>query len=193
MRHLVLYVPDGSSLSVELGTKECDKRKTTANLRELISDFVDDWGIDRSKVRAVVTDGGANIKAAVKAEFGDSKHLSCFAHRLNLIGQRIIGNEGNVPSQQTAPPPDLPEDEDDITDDGEEEEHAAAGSVRELIGKVKKIVRFFKHSELASSKLRALQKAEMGKTDATVVNLINEVKTRWNSCYTMCDRYAFRL
>lgn len=146
-----------------------------------------EWGIDKKKVRAVVTDGGGNIKKAAKDEFGAEKHIACISHRLNLIGQLLIGNTARpVPSEETNPPPEVSEVEDEDMVDNEP--NAAPGTVRELVQKVKRIVRFFKQSEVAASRLKELQKLEDGKTDATVLSLIQEVITRWNSCYYMLER-----
>ncbi|XP_052130034.1 zinc finger BED domain-containing protein 4-like [Frankliniella occidentalis] len=89
---------------------------------------------------------------------------------------------------------DLPDDEDDL-DDGVVEEGAqqpapgGALTLRGLLMKVKRTVRFFKQSEVAASRLKELQKVEQGKKDGQCLRLIQEVKTRWNSCFEMLQRY----
>lgn len=59
-------------------------------------------------------------------------------------------------------------------------------SLRELLTKVKKIVTFFRQSERATTELSSLQK-DLPKNAR--LKLIQEVKTRWNSCYEMTDRF----
>ncbi|KAK3933312.1 E3 SUMO-protein ligase ZBED1, partial [Frankliniella fusca] len=174
--------------SFELGARLMEERKTEQNISAAIRKICEEWQIDSNKVRACVTDGGANIRAAARAEFGDSKHIVCVCHRLNLIGQKAIGNmNAKPPSEQEAAQHDLPEDEEDLDVEGEEE--AGADPLRALIIKVKKTVRFFRQSEVARARLDELQKAERGKTESSCLKLIQEVKTRWNSCYDMLERY----
>ncbi len=48
-----------------------------------------EWGIDRDKVSAVVTDNTANMVKAVDLDFS-KKHIPCFAHTLNLVAQNLI-------------------------------------------------------------------------------------------------------
>ncbi|KAL1488535.1 hypothetical protein ABEB36_014999 [Hypothenemus hampei] len=66
-----------------------------------------------------------------------------------------------------------------------------ADSVRELIeiiNKIKNIVAYFKHSNVAQDDLRMEQRKE-GKTDGTFLYLIQEVPTRWNSTYDCLKRF----
>ncbi|KAL1472995.1 hypothetical protein MTO96_022578 [Rhipicephalus appendiculatus] len=59
-------------------------------------DLCDEWHIDE----AIVTDGGKNIKEAVRDEFGADKHVSCVAHLLKQVGQATIRLEvRKVPSE----------------------------------------------------------------------------------------------
>ncbi|KAK3929828.1 Zinc finger BED domain-containing protein 4 [Frankliniella fusca] len=162
-------------------------------LHALLLWICDDWNIKRERVRGVTTDGGANIKAAVKTLFCEDKHVTCLAHILNGIGQKVIGNHAGPPSElePTAAQPSRADRGDD--DDGdfgmEEEEREARGHPRrELIVKTKKIVRFFKQSEVASAELLELQVAD-GKPEFKCLKQIQEVRTRFNSCFDMCVRY----
>ena len=52
----------------------------------------------------------------------------------------------------------------------------------DIVNKVKKIVTFFKQSNNAADELRRLQFVE-GKTEGTLLKLIQAVDTRWNSTY----------
>ncbi|KAG8234167.1 hypothetical protein J437_LFUL013469 [Ladona fulva] len=60
--------------------------------------------------------------------------------------------------------------------------------VQAIIGKVKTIVTFFKHSVVASDKLRQLQ-IDHGIAPNDVLKLRKDVPTRWNSTYFMTDRF----
>lgn len=57
-----------------------------------------------------------------------------------------------------------------------------------IIAKVKNVVAYFKHSNVAMDDLRAEQRKE-GKTDGTFLYLIQEVPTRWNSTFHCLQRF----
>ncbi|XP_011702573.1 PREDICTED: zinc finger BED domain-containing protein 1-like, partial [Wasmannia auropunctata] len=61
-------------------------------------------------------------------------------------------------------------------------------SLVNLLAKVKSIVTLFKQSVVAADELRRLQFLE-GKTEGTVLKLIQEVPTRWNSAFYMIQRF----
>lgn len=172
------------------------ERKTSANLQVALRGFCDDWKIELERVRLVITDGGANIKAAVKAVFGPMKHLTCISHTVNNIGQKVIGNTAPPPPSEvelTQVPVDPEEEQEQERTEEEidmEELNAAPGSIREVLVKVKKIVRFFRQSEVATAKLTELQMSEQGLKEGQCLKLIQEVKTRWNSCYDMLERFV---
>ncbi|KAI8119255.1 Zinc finger BED domain-containing protein DAYSLEEPER [Lucilia cuprina] len=88
--------------------------------------------------------------------------------------------------QNIAPPvfeASIDEDLFDTEDLSQNLEHAP---LRNLIRKVKAIVRFFKQSEIASKLFKNIQ-IQGGNKEC--LKLIQEVPTRWNSCYEMLDRF----
>jgi len=199
-------------ISIELAAHPMPQRKTTANLVMVMEKLCNEWGILVEKVSAVVTDGGSNIKAAVREFFGEDKHVPCFAHALNGVGQTVIELHGkkNLPSEtqfeldvtDPDPDPDIPENEEDLDGDEDDEDSTDAGAegvggggdallplptaLKPLLMKVKRIIRFFKSSEVATNELVSMQR------DAGVkvpLRLIQEVRTRWNSCFEMLDRF----
>ncbi|KAE8737661.1 hypothetical protein FOCC_FOCC016873, partial [Frankliniella occidentalis] len=78
-------------ISVELCAKPLKKRCSSGNLIKALQDMLSEWGINVQAVIGVVTDGGANIVGAVKVVFGEKKHIGCFTHLLNGVGQAAIG------------------------------------------------------------------------------------------------------
>lgn len=52
------------------------------------------WNISLESIQAVVTDNGANMLKAVTKLFGMNKHLSCFAHTINLTVKNAIKHSG---------------------------------------------------------------------------------------------------
>lgn len=107
--------------SIELTAKLLTKRKTIENLKQVIESCCNEWNMNFEKVIAAVTDGGQNIKGAVKTVFGETKHISCFGHTLNLIGTKAIGlyDKKTRPSEieNSEMDPDVPEQESDIDDE----------------------------------------------------------------------------
>lgn len=103
---------------MEIAARPMFERKTSANLQTVMQEICTEWKVDVNRVRGVVTDGGANIKAAVRALFGADKHIECAAHLLNSIGQAALGlQESKRPSEEE--PEDIleiPENEEEAID-----------------------------------------------------------------------------
>lgn len=57
-----------------------------------------------------------------------------------------------------------------------------------LIGKVRKIVKYIKKSVNASDELRKKQ-MELGLKQGQIKKMILDVRTRWNSCFYMLERF----
>ncbi|KAH7948925.1 hypothetical protein HPB49_003563 [Dermacentor silvarum] len=184
-------------VNVETGVKHMPERKTSLNIRVAMRELCDEWNIDHKKVRAVITDGGQNIKAAVREEFGADKHISCVAHRLNQVGQAAIGLAmSKAPSELEAREVlVVPENEEDaaVLEDvpdayAPDDDGSPLVDLRPLLMKVKRIVRFFRTSDVASRLLVEMQLQD-GKQEHDAIKLIQEVRTRWNSCYYLLERF----
>lgn len=112
-------------VSVEIGAVRLLERKTIPYLRRVIQKLSSEWNIKNENVRAAVTDGGANIKGAVKEEF-PHRHLTCIGHLLDNVGQKVMKPTAtySVPSERedATPEVDLPETESDTDEDDNEDE-----------------------------------------------------------------------
>ncbi|KAE8739941.1 hypothetical protein FOCC_FOCC014552, partial [Frankliniella occidentalis] len=128
---MTIHLVRGENLiSIELAAHPMPQRKTAVNLVSVMENLYESWGIIVAKVSAVVSDGGANIKAAVREFFRPDKHVACFAHALNGVGQSVIELHAKrpVPSEEpddddeaaaavaAAAAEDIPENEEDLDD-----------------------------------------------------------------------------
>lgn len=168
-------------------------------MRKALRQVCDEWGITDDIISAVISDGGANIQGAICQEFGAEKHLVCIPHCINGIGQSAIGlYDYKVPSMiEDATNDNDDVDEDDVLENDRESEDCGE-SLKMLLRKLKKIVRFFRSSEVATTELKELQEKKIqeqklqgksGKATQQCLVLIQEVRTRWNSCYEMIERF----
>lgn len=145
-----------------LCTKKLESSHTGLYLSRVIADELMNWNI-YEKVIAVVTDGGANIKSAIRMM--NLAHIPCTAHKLNLVVQQSIKCNDD---EEVGP--------EDNTDEG---------NLRTILKKCRSIVGFFKRSEEGKRLLDDKQK-QLG--SPTVWKLKQDVCTRWNSTFIMLER-----
>jgi len=140
---LFLFLISGLEMvGFELASVLMEDRKNSDNIQKATRGICEKWKIHKEQVEAAIIDGGRNIKNAVKREFGDEKHVGCFAHLIDNIGQMVIGNKNHAvpPSERDEPLPDVPENEDDIPEEDVNGEILPEfrGTIREILVKVKK-------------------------------------------------------
>lgn len=141
-----------------LSTEKLTFNHTAQHLSEVLRGIFHDWNI-QTKVCAIVTDSGANIKAAVRL-LGIS-HIPCTAHKLNNIVTNSLKLDFDGPSK--------PDDQ------------------VQIITSVKlcrSIVSHFKHSEVHTRLLVEKQQQMC----LNVLKLKQDVPTRWNSTLIMLER-----
>lgn len=92
------FIFNGQHKSVTIGVTELDDRHTAEYLKEWLLKILHDWKINIDSILVVVSDSGANIKKAIRDAFGTDRHLSCFAHTLNLVPSKIIESDKDVSS-----------------------------------------------------------------------------------------------
>lgn len=145
--------------TVVLCTKKLECNHTGNFLCEFMIKELEDWNI-MSKVIAIVTDGGANIKLAVRLM--KIQHIPCTAHKLNLIVQQSLqlSEDDRIGEQQ-----DL--------------------GLNQILKKCRNIVGFFKRSEMGNRMLVEKQK-QLGVTQPLKVK--QDIRTRWNSTLFMLER-----
>lgn len=144
---------------------------TGAHICEDLKNMINKWKIPTSKILAATTDNGANIVCGVKLLLSRSTS--------DVISESIYDRHVHVPcfahiinlivSKSL----------------GSEKNK----NIVFIIEKVKAIVAFFKHSNVAQDMLREEQKKE-GKSDGTFLYLIQEIATRWNSTFYCLQRFV---
>lgn len=86
------FIFDDRLYSPVLATREMRESHTGANIGNLLSDILNEWGI-KDKIVTIVSDNGANIKNAINVYLGKHHH-PCVAHTLNLsINEAIMSNK----------------------------------------------------------------------------------------------------
>lgn len=146
-----------------LCTKKLESSHTSVNLSEIMTEELNRWDIFE-KVVAVVTDGGFNIKGAVRLM--DLSHLPCIAHKLNLVVQNSLKLSDN-------------QEIDPSSDDTDESD------LKKLFKKCRNMVGYFRHSEVGNRMLVEKQK-QLG--CESVLKLKQDIRTRWNSTFLMLER-----
>lgn len=147
-------------------TEKLLKNHTAQYIYETLLKVFDDWKIN-NKVVAIVTDSGANIKAAIK-KLNVIPHVPCTAHKLNLVVTKSLQMSINAHEN----------DEDEIVDwDGIKDLNA-------LLKKCRSIVTYFKKSEIAHRNLQD----KLKQLDLPLLKLKQDVSTRWNSCLLMLEK-----
>ncbi|XP_015121184.1 zinc finger BED domain-containing protein 1-like [Diachasma alloeum] len=84
------FLENGKMSYIELDTIELDENRKAPYLSKMFEEFLLKWNISKDKITTVVTDGGTNIVKAVKDTFGEHKHITCFAHKLNVAISNVI-------------------------------------------------------------------------------------------------------
>ncbi|XP_015118442.1 zinc finger BED domain-containing protein 1-like [Diachasma alloeum] len=84
------FLENGKMSYIELDTIELDENRKAPYLSKIFEEFLLKWNISKDKITTVVTDGGTNIIKAVKDTFGEHKHITCFAHKLNVAISNVI-------------------------------------------------------------------------------------------------------
>ncbi|XP_058830709.1 uncharacterized protein LOC131689532 [Topomyia yanbarensis] len=183
-----MFHSDFQLISCLLGVIKCDQSKTGAYIADLLLDCCNDWDIELDNVSCVVTDNGANIVNAVKLQFGEKRHLPCFAHTLNLIASKSVPLYNEAYGACLDPVIDSDDEDVDESDIKDAKHNSPEENMIIFIKKMKRIIKFFKKSETAMRELRKLQVID-GKKEGQCLMLILDVKTRWNSIMAMIERF----
>lgn len=72
------FLQDIELSSINLGVYDLKERHDNVYLSKILNEACCEWGIDKNKISAVVTDSGANILKAVEVTFGKKQafHVS---------------------------------------------------------------------------------------------------------------------
>ena len=89
------YVKEWKIRSILLSCLFLRESHTSANILMSLDEVLEEWNLCKSKVVACVTGSGSNVKKAVKDWIDESKHITCFAHSLNLVVKKSIEDVGN--------------------------------------------------------------------------------------------------
>lgn len=81
----VHFIKEQKHNSVTLGVKALHEQHTANNISSWLLEMLEEWNLTLDKIFSIVTDNARNITLAATNIFGFSKHMGCFAHKLNLV------------------------------------------------------------------------------------------------------------
>lgn len=147
-----------------LATRKLLSNHTGQYISEVLTDIIVEWKIE-NKVAAIVTDSGANIKAAIQLLGFD--HIPCAAHKLNNVVKNAFKSEFE-----------------DIDIDPNITYITEEVSLMKIIKLCRSIVGHFKHSEVSTRLLREKQE----QLNSPKLKLKQDITIRWNSTLMMLER-----
>lgn len=90
------YLERQNLKSAHIATLALQERHTGKYIAEKLPEVLENWGINKANIMAVLTNNGTNMVSAVKVLFSnEEKHLPCFAHTINLIAEKVV-SEGKI-------------------------------------------------------------------------------------------------
>lgn len=149
--------------SIALGVKNLTQHHTGDNICQDLKEMLEGSSISREHIVSITTDNGANIVSGIQ------KLMEGYTSSGLHIHVSCFAHNINLVVSKAL---------------GCKEVEV----IVHIIDKVKKIVAYFKHSNVAQDDLRNEQEKE-GKTDGTYLYLIQEIATRWNSTFYCLERF----
>ncbi|XP_015123501.1 zinc finger BED domain-containing protein 4 isoform X2 [Diachasma alloeum] len=73
-----------------LGVFPLDKNHTAVYLKDSLTSVITDFGLDKSKIMAITSDGASNIRAATESLVGTERQIWCFAHFISHMVPKIL-------------------------------------------------------------------------------------------------------
>lgn len=81
----VHFLKKNNHESITLGVMAVHESHSSANISNWLLEILSSWEIRVDQVFSIVTDNAKNISLAAVSIFGNSRHMGCFAHKLNLV------------------------------------------------------------------------------------------------------------
>lgn len=73
-----------------VGVFPLSENHTSQYLGECLKSVIQDFGLKKSRIMAVVADSAANIKKAIRDYIGQNKYLACFAHTVSHLVPDVL-------------------------------------------------------------------------------------------------------
>ncbi|XP_023241855.1 zinc finger BED domain-containing protein 1-like, partial [Centruroides sculpturatus] len=146
--------------SYVLGMTYLTQSHTAEYLCSVLKELIVFWEIDKSNIVACVTDNAANVKKSIELFIGKEKHVSCFAHTLNLMVQGSLRQE-----------PEL---------------NIILDKVKSIIT----FFNQNKNATQELEKERLRTNSSQNEKGSVTLKLIQHVETRWNSYFLMIERFV---
>lgn len=90
------YEKDGKIKKIILAFQELTERHTTLELSRNYDLIWKKWGIQKSQISLMLTDGAPNMVSSAKHNVGEAKHAVCNAHKMNTAVNRALEDDGEI-------------------------------------------------------------------------------------------------
>ena len=194
-RHYMNVNVHGSKNIWNLGLSRINGRFAAENCVKLLEDKLESFQLNiRNDISCIVTDGASMMQKV--GRLLPCEQILCFAHAIQIAIVNVIykQTEKEVDEDDYESVLDLDSDEEDLSDDEGMQvgtrnecdvEITEKFTLRNVIMKVRVIVRMFRRSPLKNEVLQKHVKEDHGKE----LQLLLDSKTRWSSLMSMLERF----
>ena len=194
-RHYMNVNVHGSKNIWNLGLSRINSRFAAENCVKLLEDKLESFQLNiRNDISCIVTDGASMMQKV--GRLLPCEQILCFAHAIQIAIVNVIykQTEKEVDEDDYESVLDLDSDEEDLSDDEGMQvgtrnecdvEITEKFTLRNVIMKVRVIVRMFRRSPLKNEVLQKHVKEDHGKE----LQLLLDSKTRWSSLMPMLERF----
>lgn len=93
------FVMEGSvnRTTVNVGVKPLHSSHTGETIKNELDKVLEEWEIPKQKIILTVTDNGSNMVLGSHLFNGKNRHITCFAHSLNLVVEKVLKHANALP------------------------------------------------------------------------------------------------
>ena len=189
-KYMAIEMHTSDNVRINLGMRRVDKELPATKAADMIVKVLAEYGLDiKRHIVCFISDGASVMKAT--GRILDIYHQVCIDHGIHLAVQEIYKQREveNGEEESTDEDSDCEEDDEEngdvfnIVENGEIP--ALSGGFGPIVKTVRNVAKFFKRSPPKKEYLDD----ERRKAEKSVLSMIVDTPTRWNSTFFMLERY----